>query len=139
MIELLQRLTKMLAETKPDAHRIAEQLGEIQGGGEANVPYKVVPADKTIQEIRVVHNAKTGEPSQVILIPAAPLAMKKLTAVFGEYNQLPRLPNPKESPRVSFDVDTTNSEHPVSVLASYDTEDDDPSGSDVVKVIVIRG
>jgi hypothetical protein len=138
MIKLLEQLSRTLAKNGLNARNIAEQLGTIQGGGEPNVPFKVAPADKTVKDIRVVHDSKTGEPSQVILIPAAALPMKKLTAAFGEYSELPMMPNPNEPPRVSFDIDAPPSGHNVSILASYDPEADDPATSDVVKVVVFR-
>jgi hypothetical protein len=138
MIEVLQRLTVLLAEKTPDARRIAEQLGTIQSGGEPNVPYKVAPAEKSIREIRVVHNAKTGEPSQVVLVPSEYLSMKTLTATFGEFQKMARLPNPKEPPRVSFHVHPADSQQRIAILASYDAKASEPDSSEVVKVVVLR-
>src|SRR5687767_13755592 len=115
MIEILQRLTKLVEAKNPDARQIAEQLGTIQSGGEPNVPYKVAPADKSTQEIRVVHNAKTGEPSQVVLDPASPLSMKQLTAAFGEFHKMAKLPDPREPPRVSFHVHPADSQQRIAI------------------------
>jgi hypothetical protein len=136
MIALLKRLTQMMAAETLDARRVAEQTGTIESGGEPNVPYKVHPADKSVREIRVVHDAKTGEPSQVVLIPSAPLPMSQLTAAFGDYSRLPSLPNPKEPPHVSFDIEAPDAAYSISLIASY--EGDDPALGQVVKVVILR-
>jgi hypothetical protein len=136
MIELLKRLTKVLAAETPVARRVAEQTGTIESGGEPNVPYKVQPADKSVKEIRVVHNAQTGKVSQVVLIPSELLPMSQLVAAFGDYTRLPSLPNPKEPPRVSFDIEAANGAHSVSLIVGY--EGDDPAQSQVVKVFILR-
>lgn len=136
MIDLLKQLAHTLAGPKLNARRLAEKLGTIESGGEPNVPYKVHPADKSVKEIRVVHHAQTGEPSQVVLIPAAPLPMSQLTAAFGDYSKSPLLPGGKEPPRVAFDFDEAGSAHSVSILAAYDG--DNPADSPVVKVVILR-
>ena len=119
-LDTILEIATLMAKDDCQAQNVAKRLGQIQSGGEPNVPLKVKPSDSAFSAVRVAHN-EAGEPTQVTLELVKPLPMEALVAAFGDYDTPPRLPNTKEPPRVSFDLQIEKAEHEVTLFASYES------------------
>ena len=138
MISTLQAISERLCEAQVTVQDVAKALGDVIGGGEQGVPIKVRPADPAILDVRVVREDGSEHVSHVDLTPAQPFPMSALIATFGPYHPVPRSTNPKQPPRVRFDVRPFGMAHSAAIFASYEEGEHDPGGGMVIAVTIRR-
>src|SRR5215467_11409173 len=106
MIATIKSISELLARDVVTVQEVSSALGEVIGGGERGVPFKIQPRDKGIATARVVRGDDSNSPSHVELTPVQPFAMDDLVRVFGAYRSVPRADHPNQPRRVSFLVKT---------------------------------
>lgn len=138
MIGVIKSISDLLCRDQVTVQDVSKALGKVTGGGESGVPIKVQPSDPAIQEARVVREGETDAVSHVDLTPARPFPMDDLIAAFGPYHATPRLPNPKQPPRVRFDVRPAGMARTAAIFASYKEGDHDADDGTVIGVMIRR-
>src|SRR6185312_9839801 len=128
----------MLEAERIEPGALAAQIGTVQGAALPNLPIVVTPRDPRVAEARVVASPESQEVSDIILIPSGRLTLAELAAMFGSYEESPRL-HPDRPRKLVFSPGR-DSEHTfvVRIIAEVQAVGAQIGAADVERVLLTR-
>ncbi len=106
MIETIQKLCAFLSEEQATVQNTAAHLGQVLSDQGENLSVIIQPDDSNFSKAEIVREFETGKPAHVELTLAdnASLPVAEVTAVFGSYQQIPKM-QPKMPTKLMFTYD----------------------------------
>lgn len=139
MIETIQNLCVVLAETAVTVQSVGAHLGELitdQGG---NLPLIVQPSDPAFVTAEIVRQFDTQNPAHVELKVADidTLSVADLTAAFGAYRQTPKM-QPRTPTRIMYTIDIPGKSYTCALIANIAPDTPDIAQGNVSSLIIRR-
>jgi hypothetical protein len=116
MIDLLNELAALVAQSSSTAQDVADKLGRVVGEERGQL---MIETDFT-SYATAVPEYDSDELGFVQLVFNEPLALEALQAAFGEY--LPVPPMPKKPNRVMFRPDVASESHRATIIAEIEEQ-----------------
>lgn len=116
ILEQLRVLAAKLAEPSRTMREMAAEVGKITGEYEYNM--LVQPRDPDFKQANIVRGANEDAVTHISLTLNEPLMLAQLEAEFGDYTELPPMPNEPES--AVFKVYEPSGAYGVTLIASVE-------------------
>ncbi len=139
MIETIQNLCVVLAETAVTVQSVAAHLGDLITDHGGNLPLIIRPSDSAFVTAEIVRQFDTQTPAHVELTVAdtATLSVADLTNAFGAYRQVPQM-RPSKPTRIQFAVDIPGKSHICTLIAKMAPDTKEMAQGNVSSLIIRR-